>query len=384
MNKNVFKRGGRIYIDCQNAGSRVRFSTGLKADEDNLAFVKKHYELFLKDKKLALSKHRAFVDKRFDLKNATKEPKRAKEAEFDVRNLLEKLLDEKSFLKKGTRKTNATKAKKLLVYLDSLKICDIRQIKREHCVGYAKFLSECGLKSGTRKNAVIALRQLLELALNCGLIDKNPYFVPKMRSDDALKISPFSLDEVQMLIKSASGELKSYLIIAFFTGARTGELFGLKFGDIDFEKSEIHIERTKHTDGTLGTPKTTNSKRVIDMLAPVKDELAHLKCGRGADEFVFEKSRAKITSEFLALLKALRLEKRRLYDTRHSFASIMLSRGEEPAWVGMKMLGHNNLTMTFKVYVKYMPKSVSTRAAFVNELDLGTKEDEPSLFQNLA
>lgn len=384
MNMNVFKRGGRLYIDCQNAGFRVRFSTGLKADEDNLAFVKKHYELFLKDKNLALSKHRAFVDKRFDLKNAPKEPKRAKSAEFDVRNLLHKLLDEKSFLKKGTRKTNEAKAKKLLVYLDNLKICDIRQIKREHCVGYAKFLSECGLKSGTRKNAVIVLRQLLELALNCGLIDKNPYFVPKMRSDDALKISPFSLEEVQTLIKAASGELKSYLIIAFFTGARTGELFGLKWGDIDFEKSEIHIERTKHTDGTLGTPKTQNSKRVIDMLAPVKDELARLKGVKKADEFVFESPRSKITRDFLALCKGLKLAKRRLYDTRHSFASIMLSRGEEPAWVGMKMLGHNNLTMTFKVYVKYMPKSVSTRAAFVAELDLGTKEDEPSLFKELA
>lgn len=384
MNSNIFKRGGRLYIDCQNAGERVRFSTGLKADEDNLAFVKKHYELFLKDKNLALSKHRAFVDKRFDLKNAPKEPKRAKNAEFDVRNLLEKLLDEKSFLKKGTRKQNTIKAKKLLSFLDSVKICDIRQIKREHCVGYAKFLSECGLKSATQKNAMVVLRQLLELALNCALIDKNPYFMPKMRSDDALIISPFSLEEVETLIKNASGELKSYLITAFFTGARTGELLGLKFGDIDFEANEIHIERTKHNDGTLGTPKTPNSKRVIDMLAPVKDELARLKNGREADEFVFKKSRTKITSEFLALCKALRLEKRRLYDTRHTFASIMLSRGEEPAWVGMKMLGHNNLTMTFKVYVKYMPKSVSTRAAFVNELDLGIKEDEPSLFKELA
>ncbi len=34
---------------------------------------------------------------------------------------------------------------------------------------------------------------------------------------------------------------------------------------------------------------------------------------------------------------------RRLYDTRHSFASIMLSRGEEPMWVGCKMMGHKDL-----------------------------------------
>lgn len=205
MNTNIFKRNGRLYIDCQNSGERRRFSTGLKADSDNLAFVKKHYELFLKDKNLALSKHKAFVDKRFDERNEPK-PKRAKKAEFDVRTLLEKVLNEKSFLKSGTRKGNEGKARKLLSFLDSLKICDIRQIKREHCVLYAKFLNQKGLKSGTCKNAMVMLRQLLEFALHCGAIDKSPYFMPKMRSDDTLKINPFSLNEAQILIKNAKGD----------------------------------------------------------------------------------------------------------------------------------------------------------------------------------
>lgn len=383
MNTNIFKRNGRLYIDCQNGVERRRFSTGLKADADNLAFVKKHYELFLKDKNLALSKHKAFVDKRFDERNEPK-PKRAKKAEFDVRDLLEKVLNEKSFLKSGTRKGNEGKARKLLSFLDSLKICDIRQIKREHCVLYAQFLSQKGLKSGTCKNAMVMLRQLLEFALHCGAIDKSPYFMAKMRSDDALKINPFSLNEAQILIKNAKGELKSYLITAFFTGARTGELLGLKFADIDFDLNEIRIERTKNPDGTLSTPKTTHSKRTIDMLSPVKDELKRLMQGQKADDFIFKNSRQKIERDFYTLCKDLKLEKRRLYDTRHSFASIMLSQGEEAAWVGIKMLGHNNLTTTFKVYVKYIPKSVSMRAVFVNKLDFDNEGDEPNLFSNLA
>lgn len=379
MNKNIIKRGGILYLDCQNNKERIRLSTSLKADSENLAFVKKHYELFLKDKKMALSKHKAYVDKLFDAKNAIKPIKRAKKAEFDVRNLLEKVLDEKSFLKSGTRKFNAQKAKKLLSFLDSLKICDIRQIKREHCTQYAKFLSESGLKSSTSKNFIVMLRQLLEFALQCGVIDKNPYFMPKMRSDDVAVINPFSLDEVQMLIKEASGELRTYLIVAFFTGARVGELLGLKWADIDFETNEIHIERSKNGDGSLSSPKTINSKRSIDMLSPVKAELARLK-GK-SDDFIFKYSRQKIQRDFFALTKALNLPKRRLYDTRHSFASIMLSKGEEAAWVGMKMMGHTNLTTTFKVYVKYMPKSVTSRAKFINELDF---EKEENLFSKLA
>lgn len=379
MNKNIIKRGGILYLDCQNNKERIRLSTSLKADSENLAFVKKHYELFLKDKKMALSKHKAYVDKLFDAKNAIKPIKRAKKAEFDVRNLLKKVLDEKSFLKSGTRKFNAQKAKKLLSFLDSLKICDIRQIKREHCTQYAKFLSESGLKSSTSKNFIVMLRQLLEFALQCGVIDKNPYFMPKMRSDDVAVINPFSLDEVQMLIKEASGELRTYLIVAFFTGARVGELLGLKWADIDFETNEIHIERSKNVDGSLSSPKTSNSKRSIDMLSPVKAELVRLK-GK-SDDFIFKYSRQKIQRDFFALVKGLNLAKRRLYDTRHSFASIMLSKGEEAAWVGMKMMGHTNLTTTFKVYVKYMPKSVTSRAKFINELDF---EKEENLFSKLA
>lgn len=380
MNANIFKRNNRLYIDCQNGGTRRRFSAGLKADADNLAFIKKHYELFLKDKNQALSKHKAFVNKRFDLRQGEKEIKRAKNVEFDVRNLLEKVLNEKSFLKRGTRKHNELKARTLLSFLDSLKICDVRQIKREHCVKYAQFLSEKGLKNGTCKNMVVMLRQLLEYALTCGLIDKNVYFMPKIKSDDALIITPFSLDEVQILIKNAQGQLKTYLIVAFFTGARVGEVLGLKWGDIDFKTNEIHIERTKHPDGTISSPKTNNSKRVIDMLSPVKAELERLRTND--DDFIFTLSRQKIEKEFHALCKALNLTKRRLYDTRHTFASIMLSRGEEAAWVGLKMLGHNTLNTTFKVYVKYMPKSVSTRAKFLNELDF--IKEEINLFSNLA
>ena len=119
------------------------------------------------------------------------------------------------------------------------------------------------------------------------------------------------------------------------------------------------------------------------MLGVVSDELARLAVGRSKNDFVFESSRGEMTKAFKVLCKVLNLTPRRLCDTRHSFASIMLSRGEEPAWVGLKMLRHANLTMLFKTYAKYIPREVSKRAAFVNELDLGV-EKEPNLFENLA
>ncbi len=364
---NIKKRGNRLYIDyCKNA-KRIRMATGLKANAENKEFVKKHFKLFLEDKTKALLMHKDFVNALFDKQNEPNLPKRCKVAEFDISNLLEKIIKEKSFLKPFTLKNNQSNAKTLLSFLDSRKLCDIRLLKREHCVEYVGFLKQKGFKNGTLKNKMAILHQLLQYALFNGFIDKNPYFMPKMSDEASAEIKPFSLDEMKILINNSSGELKRFLILAFFTGMRTGELFGLKMGDINFKKDEIHIQRTKHPSGAIGTPKTKNSNRFIDMLPLVKKELESLK--KGENDFIFTLSRTRLKQQFDELLKNLNLQKRRLYDTRHSFASVMLSQGEEAMWVGVRMLGHKNLTMTFKAYAKYMPENVGKRALFLKDFE---------------
>ena len=47
------------------------------------------------------------------------------------------------------------------------------------------------------------------------------------------------------------------------------------------------------------------------------------------------------------------LEKRRLYETRHTFATLMLDGGELPGWV-QKMMGHETLQMIHDRYYSYI------------------------------
>ena len=86
------------------------------------------------------------------------------------------------------------------------------------------------------------------------------------------------------------------------------------------------------------------------------------------DEQIFKLSRSMIRVKFNNLQEKLGYNKRRLYDTRHSFASVMLSRGEEPMWVGCKMMGHKDLNETYRSYAKYLPKEVKKRATFLNDV----------------
>ena len=52
-------------------------------------------------------------------------------------------------------------------------------------------------------------------------------------------------------------------------------------------------------------------------------------------------------------LQRAQLRKRTMYQTRHSFASLMLAHGEDPLWVA-RMLGHTTMDMIFRHYGKFI------------------------------
>ncbi len=56
---------------------------------------------------------------------------------------------------------------------------------------------------------------------------------------------------------------------------------------------------------------------------------------------------------------------RKLYQTRHTFASIMLQKGEDLAWVSKKMLGHSEIATTLKFYADYIPEKDMQHAIFL-------------------
>ncbi|WP_187878235.1 site-specific integrase [Helicobacter pylori] len=225
-----------------------------------------------------------------------------------------------------------------------------------------------------KKNTLISLNSLLKSFLEfCeqeGYINKTPYLKITMKNaKEGEKIDPFSLNEIKAILKSTTDlRLKAFLTTAFLTGLRTGEQLALLWSDIDFENKKININKSLNLSGVITSPKNKPSIREVDLLEPVEKILKELKATEPANKKMIFLSVPKRTQDFQRafkkLLKALNLKDRKLYATRHTFASLMLSQGEEAMWIS-QMLGHKDLNTTYSTYSHYIPKQEKERAKFL-------------------
>ena len=202
-----------------------------------------------------------------------------------------------------------------------------------------------------------------------GLIDANPFdrvprpvLVEVYNEDDDFdeedkNVDPFSLDEIKSILLKTDDYKRNFFAIMVFSGLRPGELVALKWSDIDWESETFKVVRTRMR-GEFGLPKTKSSKRVVEMMPNVKEYFLkqYELTGGNVFDMVFLSSFHKpfyshctIANQFKELLDEG--DKRYLYQLRHTFASLMISNGEEITWVA-QMMGHKSADITLRVYAK--------------------------------
>lgn len=176
-------------------------------------------------------------------------------------------------------------------------------------------------------------------------------------------IKPFSLKEVQKFIALIRTDFKNYFTVRFFTGLRTGEIDGLEWQYVDFERRQILI-RQSWVKNKMEEVKTAASYRAVDMCDLVFDALkAQEKISKAASKYVFCTDKGtplnhrNVTNRvWYPALDSIGLERRNPYQTRHTTASLWLASGESPEWIA-KQMGHSNTSMLFKVYSRFVPNA---------------------------
>jgi len=266
--------------------------------------------------------------------------------------------------------------------LSKIKPLDIQAV-------YSEMLGK-GLSPRTVRYAHAILSSALKQAVKLQILAINPASMADLPQNHRKEMKALSPEEAQRFL-SAAKEDKWYVIfsLAITTGMRPEEYLGLQWKDVDFNKATATVQRAlvwKRKGGgwSLQEPKTSQSRRTIPLPTSVLNELKihrkgqleeRLSLGQAYQnsDFVFatEIGTPILTSNltrrhYKPILKKAELsEKIRLYDLRHSCATLLLSSGISPKVIAER-LGHSTIVLTLDTYSHVLP---SMQQDATNELE---------------
>lgn len=122
---------------------------------------------------------------------------------------------------------------------------------------------------------LIVIRQIFESAIDNELIEKSPIrHIEQARSSEKIPRRIISEFERDLTIRTATKNLDIglFFLIMLYCGCRPGEVAALLTKDFDSKEKILHITKAIKSDGTLGSPKNSNSIRDI----PVPDVLCEI------------------------------------------------------------------------------------------------------------
>jgi integrase len=251
-----------------------------------------------------------------------------------------------------------------------------------------EWISGLGVTAKTARNVISPLRSVFDDAVNDELIDHNPLdkialkkLLTRTTKKSTYEVDPFDDAEKTAILKAAEGQARNLFQFAFWSGLRTSELIALAWEDVDWINGTVRVQRAIVVKTEKGT-KTDAGTRDVLMLPLARAALTEQKAFtflNKADEQgrtrIFQNPRtgepwetdAQIRkTSWQYILKKAGVRYRNPYQTRHTYASTLLSRGENPWWVA-KQMGHVDVEMVFRHYGKWIPKKDGDKYQTVND-----------------
>ncbi|HGY1213117.1 TPA: DUF3596 domain-containing protein [Citrobacter braakii] len=290
---------------------------------------------------------------------------------------------------------NVATGKTVKMYLDEyLKICETRNLSPSTIGGYKKCrnalsdlhifptveLTPSALKTWiqnqktslkTIRNQLSFLRSSLDEAITDGVLQINPvslvtasrYRSKESETENDYVVDPLTPAEVDALLISAGNKQWENLFrFALHTGMRSSELCALRWKDINFIQKTAHVQSASVAGITKGT-KTKAGTRKIELTDEAMMALASQKpFSFMKDATVFEDPKtgkawanadAIRKKAWVPTLRKAGIRYRNPYQTRHTFATRLISRGANLFWLAAQM-GHKGPEMLFRHYGRYL------------------------------
>ena len=246
---------------------------------------------------------------------------------------------------------------------------DPLKVNRITTVTVEKFIlskQDAGMNITTLRKLIVTFNQVMNYAVRHQYIVYNPVRdAERPRDQGATKkatIRVLGPVEINKLLEAEKDfKYRTLFMLAIMSGARQGELLGLKWSDVDWVNSQIKIQRTFNK-GQWYRPKTKNSIRKIDLGRAMSQQLRkwRMACPISDLDLMFPNKVGKplcqshmLSRYFRPALKAAGLERIRFHDLRHTYASLLIDQGENVKYI-QTQLGHHSPTMTLDVYAHLM------------------------------
>ena len=235
-----------------------------------------------------------------------------------------------------------------------------------------------GLSARSVRYIHAVLSSAFKQAVRWHMLARNPCEAVELPRMAQREMQAFSPEEATRFLKAAAEDKHAVLFtFALATGMRSEEYLALRWSDVDLQKGTATVVRTliwrKGGEWYFGEPKTSRSRRTVPLPASVLRTLTEHKRNQaaqrlkaGADyqnnELVFAMRdgrpillRTLDRRHFKPTLRRAKLsESFRLYDLRHSCATLLLAANEHPKVVSER-LGHASITLTLDTYSHVLP-----------------------------
>jgi len=239
-----------------------------------------------------------------------------------------------------------------------------------HIQGMYSAMERDGHSPTKRAHTHRVMRRAMNVALKWGMIARNPCLAVDPPRYEKRDIQPLNDEQTKQLLKEAEPHRHYALfVLAVTTGLRQGELFGLRWEDMDLKKERIHVRHTLeeiHGQLRLKEPKSASGRRNVH-LPRVAVEALHehrkrmMAEGLAGSEIVFCDTQGGFLRKsnfdrnvWKLLRKASGIPPIRFHDLRHTAATLLLSQGVHPKVV-QERLGHSTITITMDTYSHVLP-----------------------------
>jgi integrase len=261
--------------------------------------------------------------------------------------------------------------------LGAMRLSDMRPLDiQKFYVG----LTDKKLSPRTVRFTHSVLTSAFKQAVRWRLLAHNPcnaVELPRKESAEMQSLTP--AEAARFLKEAASDRWSALFVLALATGLRPSEYLGLKWVDVDLEQGVINVQRSLHWrsyktgDWYFGEPKTPRSRRRIPLPVSVSRALIEHRRHQGEErlkvgpeyknlDLVFATWEGQplirlniVQKHFKPILERAKLPSTlRLYDLRHSCATLLLAANENPKVVSER-LGHASITLTMDTYSHVLP-----------------------------